>query len=89
MISAPSSLPESRLFLPQLLVNRSLNSSKKDSSEYFAGDGQQCDSSPVVTDLKVAFLRDIYNEYFSQVTWDNLFVPSGLEQVSQDSGSCP
>ncbi|KAK2155196.1 hypothetical protein LSH36_246g02044 [Paralvinella palmiformis] len=27
-----------------------------------AGDGQECDSSPIVTDLEVAFLRDLYNE---------------------------
>ena len=37
-----------RLFLPKLLVNSCLDSSKKDSIETFAGDGQECDSSPVV-----------------------------------------
>ena len=64
-ISALSSLPEFRLFLSQLLANSCLDSSKKDYTGNFAGDGQQCDSSPVVTDLKVAFLREIYNESFS------------------------
>jgi hypothetical protein len=59
LFSAPSSLPESRLFLSQLLIDSCLNSSKKDSTEDFAGDGQECDSSPIVTDLEVAFLRDL------------------------------
>ena len=75
LISAPSSLPEFRLFLSQLLVNSCLDSSKKDSTEDFAGDGQECDSSPILTDLEVAFLRDLYNESFASVTWDSLFVP--------------
>ena len=48
---------------------------RKDSTEDFAGDGQECDSSPIVTDLEVAFLRDLYNESFAPVTWDSLFVP--------------
>ena len=76
LISAPSSLSESRLFLPQLLVNSCLDSSKKDSTEDFTGDGQECDSSPIVTDLDVAFLRDLYNESFAPVTWDSLFGPT-------------
>ena len=76
------------MFLPQLLVNSCLDSSKKDSTEDFAGDGQECDSSPIVTDLEVAFLSDLYNESFAPVTWDSLFVPNGVEQVSQDSCSC-
>ena len=41
-----------------------------------------------LSDLKVAFLRDLYNETFSLVTWDSLFVRNGLERVSQDTGSC-
>ena len=44
--------------------------------------------SPVVADLKIAFLMELYNESFSPVTWDSLVVPNGLEQFSQDSGSC-
>ena len=70
--------------IPLLLDNSCLDSSKEVSTEDFAGDGQVCDSSPVVTDVKVAFLR----ESFSPVTWDSLFVPNGLEKFSQDSGSC-
>ena len=76
------------MFLPELLVNSCLVSSKKDSTEGFAGDGQECDSSPFVTDLEVAFLRDLYNESFAPVTWDSLFVQNGVEQVSQDTCSC-
>ena len=57
------------------------------STEDLAGDGQECNSSPVVTYVKVAFLRELYNESFSPVTWDSLFVPNGLKQLSQDSGS--
>ena len=34
------------------------------------------------------FFRDLYNESFAPVTWDSLFVPNGVEQVSQDSRSC-
>ena len=66
------------MFLPQLLLNSCLVSSKKDSTEGFAGDGQECDSSPFVTDLEVAFLRDLYNESFAPVTWDSLFVQNGV-----------
>ena len=44
--------------------------------------------SPIVTDLEVAFLWDLYNGSFAPVTWDSLFVPNGVEQVSQDSCSC-
>jgi len=76
------------LFLPQLLANSCLDSSKKDSTEHFAGDGQESDSSPVVTDLKVAFLVDLYSESFIPVTCDSLFVTNGLKQVSQDSSIC-
>ena len=68
LISASSSLPQSRLFLPQLFVNSCLESSKKDSKENFAGDGQECDSPPVVTDLTVAFLSELYHDSFSPVT---------------------
>ena len=50
------------MFLSQLLMDSCLDSSKNDSTEDFAGDGQECDSSPIVTDLEVVFLRDIYNE---------------------------
>ena len=39
LISASSSLPEFNLFLPQLLVNSCLDSSKKDSTEKYAVDG--------------------------------------------------
>ena len=53
LVSASSSLPESRLFL--VFVNSCLDSSKQDSTETFAGDGQECDSSAVVR-LKVALL---------------------------------
>ena len=60
----------------------------EDYTETFIGDGQECDSSPVVTYLKVVFLRKLYNESFSPVTWDSLFVTKhGLDQFSQDSGS--
>ena len=45
-----------------------LDSSKKDSTEDFAGDGQERDSSPIVTDLEVAFLKALYNESFVPVT---------------------
>ena len=38
--------------------------------------------------LSDAFLRDLYNESFAPVTWDSLFVPNRVEQVSQDSCSC-
>ena len=74
--------------IPLLLDNSCLDSSKEVSTEDFAGDGQVCDSSPVVTDVKVAFLREPYKDSFSPVTWDSLFVPNGLEKFSQDSGSC-
>ena len=40
-----------------------------------------------LSDLKVAFLRELYNESFSPVTWESLFVRNGLERVSQDTGS--
>ena len=73
------------MFLSQHLIDCCLDFSKKDYTEDFAGDGQECDSSPIVTDLGVAFLRDIYNESFVPVIWDSLFVPNGVEQVSQDS----
>ena len=33
-------------------------------------------------------MRELYNESFSPVTWYSLFVPNGLGQFSQDSGSC-
>jgi len=71
------------LFLSQLLIDSCLDSSKKDSTEDFAGDGQECDSSPIVKDLEVAFLRDLYNESFVPVTWDSLF----LLLLAQDFGS--
>ena len=40
------------------------------------------------TDLKAAFLRELFNVSFNPVTLDSLFIPNGLEQVSQDSGRC-
>ena len=53
---------------PSLLVDSCLDSSKKDSTENLAGDGQECDSSPVVTHLEVACFMELYNESFSAVT---------------------
>jgi hypothetical protein len=81
LVSAPSSLPESRLFLSQLLINSCLDSSKKNYTGDFAGDGQECDSSRIVTDLEVAFLRNLYNQSFIPVTWDSLFFLDELVMV--------
>ena len=88
LASTYSFLPESRLFLARLLVNSCVDFSKTDSTEILAGEGQRGDFSPVVTYLKVAFLRELYNRIFSSATWDSLCVPNGLERLSSDSGKC-
>ena len=72
-----------------------LFSSNKESTEDFTGNKQECVSSPVVTDLKVAFIRDLYNDSFIPVTWDSLFVPfyfnsasvGGLVSMLRSSGT--
>ena len=54
LVNASPSSSEAYPFLSQLLVNSSINSAKEDRTENFRWNGEQCDTSPVITVLKIS-----------------------------------
>ena len=75
LVDTPSSLSKASLFFPKSIFDGTFDSVQDHSTEDFAGNGEECDTTPGVAFLEVPFLGNLYYETPCPIVVNTFCVP--------------